>query len=167
MKIGGKRSRPDSQRRPASVILRATRIEGEISWYKLIAGSRRLLEYGLRVRLTSVGDGVPQGVEYRPPVGVCSDAGPFRMRGATGEDRIHLPGLLRSRRGRPRTHAQAQSPLHRGGEASLPWKAQGLRRAAALQHRSQRAQGPVLCAAAPPYDAPGCRHGIHYIKMFP
>lgn len=29
----------------------------------------RLSEYGLRARLTSVGDGVPQGVEYRSPVG--------------------------------------------------------------------------------------------------
>lgn len=30
----------------------------------------------LRIRLTSVGDGVPQGVEYRPPVGAFRDAGP-------------------------------------------------------------------------------------------
>lgn len=41
----------------------------------------RLSEYGLRVRLTSVGDGVPQGVEYRPPVGACSDAGPASYEG--------------------------------------------------------------------------------------
>ena len=32
----------------------------------------RLSEYGLRARLTSVGDGVPQGVEYRSPVGAAS-----------------------------------------------------------------------------------------------
>lgn len=31
----------------------------------------RLSEYGLRARLTSVGDGVPQGVEYRSPVGAA------------------------------------------------------------------------------------------------
>lgn len=42
----------------------------------------RLSEHGLRVRLTSVGDGVPQGVEYRPPVGACSDAGPASYEGA-------------------------------------------------------------------------------------
>lgn len=36
----------------------------------------RISEYGLRVRLTPVDDGVPQGVEYRPPVGACSDVGP-------------------------------------------------------------------------------------------
>lgn len=42
----------------------------------------RLSEYGLRVRLTSVGDGVPQGVEYRSPVGARSDAGPASYEGA-------------------------------------------------------------------------------------
>lgn len=37
-----------------------------------------------------MGDGVPQGVEYRPPVGACSDAGPASYEGgATDEDRIH------------------------------------------------------------------------------
>lgn len=29
-----------------------------------------------------MGDGVPQGVEYRPPVGACSDAGPASYEGA-------------------------------------------------------------------------------------
>ena len=42
----------------------------------------RLSEYGLRVRLTSVGDGVPQGVEYRSPVEARSDAGPASYEGA-------------------------------------------------------------------------------------
>lgn len=37
-----------------------------------------------------MGDGVLQGVEYRPPVGACSDAGPASYEGGvTDEDRIH------------------------------------------------------------------------------
>lgn len=37
-----------------------------------------------------MGDGAPQGVEYRPPVGACSDAGPASYEGGvTDEDRIH------------------------------------------------------------------------------
>ena len=36
-----------------------------------------------------MGDGVPEGVEYRPPVGACSDAGPASYEGGVAdEDRI-------------------------------------------------------------------------------
>ena len=38
------------------------------------------MEYGLLVRIASVVDGVPKGVEYQPLVGARSDAGPFHRK---------------------------------------------------------------------------------------
>ena len=69
----------------------------------------RLSEYGLRARLTSVGDGVPQGVEYRSPVGAAplQDRGLGLLRDAPAHHRrqhqahcLRVPGIPRSLRAR-------------------------------------------------------------------
>ena len=83
----------------------------------------RLSEYGLRARLTSVGDGVPQGVEYRSPVGAAplQDRGLGLLRDAPAHHRrqhqahcFRVPGVPRPLRARGEAPLRRRHRSHRG-----------------------------------------------------
>lgn len=144
------------------------RIESDLSWYKTTCRKLRLSEYGLRVRLTSVGDGVPQSVEYRPPVGARSDAGPASYEGGvTDEDCIHPQDFF--------VHAEGDRELmlkhNRPCIVVVRLRFRGKRRDFAVPLRSNIApnvpKDQYFALPPRPTTRPNCRHGIHYIKMFP
>ena len=128
----------------------------------------RLLECGLRVRLTSVGDGVPQGVEYRPPVGACSDAGPASYEGAQP---VKIVSISQDFFDLVDGDRELMLKRDRPCIVVVRLRFRGKRRDFAVPLRSNIAPNVPKDQyfALPPRPAtrPGCRHGIHYVKMFP
>ena len=128
----------------------------------------RLSEYGLRARLTSVGDGVPQGVEYRSPVGAAplQDRGLGLLRDAPTHHRrqyqahcLRVPGIPRSLRARGkaslcRRHRPYRGPAGRqeiGRLSSIPSHAEPLhifeRRAPQIPEKQVMRRGGALVPA--------------------
>ena len=115
-----------------------------------------------------MGDGVPQGVEYRPPVGACSDAGPASYEGGvTDEDRIHPQDFFDLVEGDRELMLKHNRPCI----VVVRLRFRGKRRDFAVPLRSNIApnvpKDQYFALPPRPTTRPGCRHGIHYIKMFP
>ena len=114
-----------------------------------------------------MGDGVPQGVEYRPPVGACSDAGPASYEGGvTDEDRIHPQDFFDLVEG----DRELMLKHNRSCIVVVRLRFRGKRRDFAVPLRSNIApnvpKDQYFALPPRPMTPPGCRHGIHYIKMF-
>lgn len=115
-----------------------------------------------------MGDGVPQGVEYRPPVGACSDAGPASYEGGvTDEDRIHPQDFFDLVDGDRELMLKHNRPCI----VVVRLRFRGKRRDFAVPLRSNIApnvpKDQYFVLPPRPATRPGCRRGIHYIKMFP
>lgn len=115
-----------------------------------------------------MGDGAPQGVEYRPPVGARSDAGPASYEGGVAdEDRIHLQDFFDLVEGNRELMLKRDRPCI----VVVRLRFHGKRRDFAVPLRSNIApnvpKDQYFALPPRPTTRPGCRHGIHYIKMFP
>lgn|GEM_PF-172722 len=115
-----------------------------------------------------MGDGAPQGVEYRPPVGARSDAGPASYEGGVAdEDRIHPQDFFDLVEGNRELMLKRDRPCI----VVVRLRFHGKRRDFAVPLRSNIApnvpKDQYFALPPRPTTRPGCRHGIHYIKMFP
>ncbi len=115
-----------------------------------------------------MGDGAPQGVEYRPPVGACSDAGPASYEGGvTDEDRIYPQDFFDLVEGDRELMLKHNRPCI----VVVRLRFRGKHRDFAVSLHSNIApnvpKDQYFALPPRPTTRLGCRHGIHYIKMFP
>lgn len=115
-----------------------------------------------------MGDGVPQGVEYRPPVGACSDAGPVSYEG--GEP-VKIVSISQDFFDLVEGDRELMLKHNRPCIVVVRLRFRGKRRDFAVPLRSNIApnapKDQYFALPPRPTTRPGCRHGIHYIKMFP
>lgn len=115
-----------------------------------------------------MGDGVPQGVEYRSPVGACSDAGPASYEGAQP---VKIVSISQDFFNLVEGDRELMLKHNRPCIVVVRLRFRGKRRDFAVPLRSNIApnvpKNQYFALPPRPTTRPGCRHGIHYIKMFP